>query len=443
MALRITRTSSAFAGTDFLLTVEFNQALPRFSQPAQAGQRSAFGRLTFLNEFQIDFETEQNQPGLVAVRQPSLFGDANLTFAQISYSPKGFTVRIPFGDILADAIRSSDTQLTYQLDIGLRQGFTPIASLSTSGAQLYPTQVFQLIGTQGNDLLTGSLFRNDVQGLGGNDLITTFGGDDLISGGEGNDQINAGGGQNWVRGEGGNDLITLRGNFNFVSGGAGIDRITGETFLSNGFFGVSQRSDQLNGDEGNDSLSGAGSLSGGDGLDLVNGFGLLNGDAGNDRLTSSNTQTPNLTDRFIGGTGNDWFATSDGRDILDGGEGNDVLDAYSGGLFIRGLIRFADVDSLTGGAGSDQFVLGGQSDQSTSLRPFYLGQEASARLLDFNPQEDQIILQGRPQQYSLVRTAVGTRLLYSNPELGVANDEIAVLNGVSHLSLTAAYFVYI
>ncbi|MFM7424330.1 MAG: calcium-binding protein [Elainella sp.] len=443
MAFRITRTSSAFAGTDFLLTVEFNQTLPQFSQPAQAGQRSAFGKLTFLNEFQIDFETEQNQPGRVAVRQPNVFGDANLTFAQISYSSRGFTVRIPFGDILADAIRSSDTQLSYQLDIGLRKGFTPTASLSLAGSQLYPTTVNHLVGTNGNDLLTGSLFRNEVQGLGGSDLITTFGGDDLIAGGEGNDQINAGGGQNWVLGEGGNDQITVRGNFNLISGGAGIDRITGESFLTSPFFTVGQRSDQITGDEGNDILSGAGTLNGGDGLDLVNGYGVLNGDAGNDRLTSSNTQTPDATDRFSGGKGNDFFATSDGRDILDGGEGNDVLDAYSGGLFIRGLTRATDVDSLTGGAGSDQFVLGGQSDSFSSSRPFYLGQAASARLLDFSPQEDKIILQGISRQYSLVNTAVGTRILYSNPNLGIVNDEIAVLNGVSNLNLTAAYFVYI
>lgn len=439
MTFQITRSSSRFAGTDWILSVEFNQSPPQFSVSPQAGQLSAFGTLTFLENYRIRLDSEQGRPGRLTVERLDLPG-VNLTFATIAYTSKGFIIRIPCGTILADAIASTDTQFTYQLEVGLRRGFDPIASQSIFDVQPYSTELFYLTGTEGNDLLNGSLFRNVVQGLGGNDQITTYGGDDLVWGGEGSDQINTGSGSDYLFGDGGNDVIVVKNGRDIVFGGTGSDRITTELTL----FSLPARNSQLNGDAGNDVISGSGTLNGGDGIDLLSGWGILNGDTGADRLTSSNTFTPLFIDIFNGGSGNDSITASDGQDILDGGEGNDVLDGY-GNFFRRSGQRAVDIDRLTGGAGQDNFVLGGAGDPTSSnLFPFYLESESFATIVDFQLQQDRITLQGSADQYRLVAGAGGTRILYSNSQLGVTNELIAVIaNVTSGLSLKSASFVYV
>jgi Ca2+-binding RTX toxin-like protein len=73
-----------------------------------------------------------------------------------------------------------------------------------------------------------------------------------------------------------------------------------------------------------------------------------------------------------GASGDDTLNGGAGRDRLFGGDGNDVLVGGGG------------ADELTGGAGADQFLFGPNS--------------GADRLLDFNPLEDTLVLQGLKYQ---------------------------------------------
>ena len=84
----------------------------------------------------------------------------------------------------------------------------------------------------------------------------------------------------------------------------------------------------------------------------------LYGDAGNDTISGANTN-----DQLYGGTGNDQLSGGGNTDTLDGGEGNDALDGGAGNDLLYGgdgddLINAgAGNDTSFGGAGADTFLL--------------------------------------------------------------------------------------
>lgn len=448
MAFKITKTSSAFVETDLVLTVEFDQAPPPFSQPPQAGQLSSFGRLTFLEDLEIDLESEQNNPGQLNIKRPSVF-EGTLVAAAISYSSKGFTIRIPFARLLSDFLMPEDGQLDYRFEIGVRRGFDPISTQSATGVELYPTNAAQITGTNGIDFLTGTLFNNEIRGLNGSDRISSFSGNDKIYGGSDNDSIDAGTGKDTIYGDDGNDIIVYRDGGDKIYGGPGSDQIL-DIIRSNPFSPIREiDNNELYGGDGNDIISGTGFLSGGGGIDVLTGSGIVNGDEGNDRLEGSQGVKDGAV--YNGGDGNDIFATSDGKDILNGGNGNDVLDGYSP-FFSRGGGRRNDIDQLTGGAGQDRFILGQKVTSPLQDRAVYYldnlnGSDSDstfATITDFNPQEDKIVLQGLASQYRLVTGASGTQIFYARPDLNLRDDLIATISNVrSGLNLSASYFTYI
>jgi Ca2+-binding RTX toxin-like protein len=86
---------------------------------------------------------------------------------------------------------------------------------------------FDLIGTDGADV---------IEGLGGQDYIWGFGGDDIIFAGEdndhvfaglGNDQVYGGGGTDHLFGDGGNDLLLGEWGTDYLYGGEGNDELWG------------------------------------------------------------------------------------------------------------------------------------------------------------------------------------------------------------------------
>jgi len=128
-----------------------------------------------------------------------------------------------------------------------------------------------IVGTQGNDTLTGKAAATLILGLGGKDKITGKGGNDVICGGAGDD---------WLIGGGGNDSL---------DGGAGLDKLVG----SAGFHDV---------------------LIGGDDSDLlsdVDGVAQASGGAGDDTISvvyKSGWKAPNNSrtiDNLTGGYEND------------------------------------------------------------------------------------------------------------------------------------------
>jgi Ca2+-binding RTX toxin-like protein len=147
-----------------------------------------------------------------------------------------------------------------------------------------------IIGTVGNDVLTGTSGPDVICGLAGNDVIRGLGGGDRILGGAGNDMLFGGGGNDDLTGGGGNDRLFGNAGSDDLGGGGGNDRLEGGA-----------GSDDLSGGGGNDRLYGG------------NGGDSLSGGPG--------------TDSLFGGRGSDTLSGGRGIDFAGGGPGNDLCSA--------------------------------------------------------------------------------------------------------------------
>jgi Ca2+-binding RTX toxin-like protein len=180
-----------------------------------------------------------------------------------------------------------------------------------------------IIGTPGNDVLTGSNAADSILGLAGADVIQGLAGADTLSGGTGNDLVSAGDGDDKVTGdEGADNLLGGTGN-DTLDGGIGKDRLLGEA--------------------GNDSLLGNA------------GDDLLEGGSGNDQVR--------------GGSGQDSVYGGQGADTLRGGDCNDLL------------VGGSDQDILWGGQGSDAFRLNTPNEGIDILNDFTVTQQDRIQLL--------------------------------------------------------------
>ena len=292
------------------------------------------------------------------------------------------------------------------------------------------TNIENVTGSIGDDILIGDANANLLQGDAGNDFLSGLAGADTLNGGAGNDTLNGGSGADALDAGMGDDTIIaddLDGN-DAINGGADDDTVryvlrNGESLTvdtSTGNVnkyrdGVQIGSDtlsnvehvetvyQLRGTDGDELLSGAqynDTLFGSAGNDT------LNGNAGNDgvdySLMSASTSvvvdgaaatvskfldgqlvgtdtlvnvesiigsgyndsfTGNFgTDRYMGGEGNDTLTGKDGDDVLEGGGGNDVLRGDAGFDILNGgggndtLYGSTGADLMSGDAGDDRFV---------------------------------------------------------------------------------------
>jgi len=182
--------------------------------------------------------------------------------------------------------------------------------------------------------------------------------------------------------------------------------------------------DYLYGNEGNDYLNGEydnDTLYGGDGDDTLYGDSndQLGGEHGNDQL--------------FGGDGNDQLFGGDGTDNLNGGDGNDTLNGFISSDDV-GTISGEQFDYLTGGNGSDYFVLGDPN------KVFYHGAgDGYAVIEDWDYQLDFIQTKGDASQYRLEfrniigTTALDTEVYYSS---GVINDRIAIVKDTTNVDFS-------
>lgn len=179
---------------------------------------------------------------------------------------------------------------------------------------------------------------------------------------------------------------------------------------------------------------------------------VLFGGAGDDRLYGQDGADSLFgqagSDRLYGGDGNDSLSGYTGNDILVGGAGNDVINgagfAYDD---FTGPQSFGDgdIDTLTGGTGSDTFQLWGGSARG-GVNVYYDSGSTSdyALISDFNTNEDSIALASN-FTYSLGASPsnlpTGTAIYLDK---GGTNELIAVLQNVSPdtLSLDGSYFTY-
>ncbi|WP_444788989.1 calcium-binding protein [Roseinatronobacter sp. NSM] len=163
-------------------------------------------------------------------------------------------------------------------------------------------------------------------------------------------------------------------------GGSGNDTLVG--LAGDDWLQAGQGATHMNGGEGDDTLiGGAGNdtLIGGAGDDLLiagQGNNTLQGDAGHDTLVGV----------ALDQNGHD----ISGRNFLNGGSGDDVLIAGQG-------------DYLHGGDGADSFALGD-----------WLQGNAAVTIVDFDPQEDQVVLHYDPAR--LATPEISVQFDAANPD---------------------------
>ncbi len=235
-----------------------------------------------------------------------------------------------------------------------------------------------VVSFPGNGTLTDTLVNiENVIGSNGNDVITGDGFDNNLFGGAGDDLLDGSFGFDYLDGGDGNDTAT----YAFYFGGINANLQTGVV----SFPGTGDRTDTLVnienviGSNGNDTIIGDGfdnNLFGGAGDDLLDGsfgFDYLDGGDGNDTVTYSfyfgginaNLQTgvvsfPGTGDRtdslvnienLIGSGGNDIITGTPNGNTLEGGQGNDTIDGKAGN------------DILIGGSGDDVYTVSDAGDQ--------------------------------------------------------------------------------
>ena len=190
-----------------------------------------------------------------------------------------------------------------------------------------------IVGTEGDDSISGLLSADRIDALAGNDKVFSGESNDVIDLGDGDDLAFAGEGDD------------------IVKGGLGQDEVYGDV-----------GSDQLFGDAGDDHLFGGADndlLVGGDGADT------LRGGEGSDEL--------------IGGSGDDILVGEGGDDTLVGGTGNDRILGGAG----RNLLAFTLGDGLdtvsAADEGSYELYLFGIAPEDVEIE-----QQARGMLFRFN-----------------------------------------------------------
>ncbi len=188
-------------------------------------------------------------------------------------------------------------------------GVSPNVRIKNSTNTL--SSIENAVGSNFNDFIFGNIEKNEIDGLGGDDLIRGGLGDDIINGGDGTDTLSF----SYTNSDQ-HVTVSLIENSSSVIDGLNITLETDKIF----------NFENVIGGLGNDKISGNNlnnTLNGGSGSDTLYGFG---GD-----------------DTLIGGIGGDTF---------DGGDGNDTADyrlateGLFGGLYIQGINSGSDADIL-------------------------------------------------------------------------------------------------
>ena len=125
--------------------------------------------------------------------------------------------------------------------------------------------------------------------------------------------------------------------------------------------------------------------------------------------------------------GNDYLAGGGGNDILNGGAGADILNGSD-----SILLGFNEQDSLTGGGGADQFILGETGSA------YYLGGATDYAVIeDFELDIDTVQLFGSASDYTQAAQGADTLLYWQGQDL------MAQFNGMTSLDLGNASFQFV
>ena len=215
-----------------------------------------------------------------------------------------------------------------------------------------------LVGGNGNDVLTGGSGRDQLFGERGNDTLLGKGGNDLLFGGTENDILTGGDADDQVFGQGGTDRMIWNpgDDTDLNEGGAGTD-----TVEVNGGGGAEQFAATANGARVRfDRVTPAPfAIDAGTSEKLV-----LNANGGDDRFAATGNLAALIQITVDGGAGRDTILGSNGVDRLLGGNGNDLVDGQQGNDTAV-LGAGDDVFQWDPGDGSD--IIEGQAGRDTML----------------------------------------------------------------------------
>ncbi len=273
---------------------------------------------------------------------------------------------------------SGDLDFETTPDFNLTVTATDTGGLSDDAAiTINLTNIFELDGTPGNDVLKGTSGNDVLNGLAGNDTLSGGSGDDTLIGGAGIDRVSEQGDANFILTDnqlaglgidtlsgierasltgGQSDNVLDASGFNrgrvVLNGGAGDDTLIGPA-MAGSFY----RFNLFTGGEGHNTLTG------GIGIDCIKG-------AGNSDFTLTGNQLAGLgTDHFSGmelaqlvGGANDNRLDVSGftgyKTTLEGGLGNDTLVGGTAQdvVWARGNSNFTLTDNQLTGLGTDTLV---------------------------------------------------------------------------------------
>jgi Ca2+-binding RTX toxin-like protein len=279
--------------------------------------------------------------------------------------------RNPFGDGYLRIVQDG-TDVLFQADRELDGSFVTLVRLQDltvadfQNAAIGGWMINPLNGTEGDDVLTGTIHGDMIFAGGGNDRINMEqGGTDKAVGGAGDDVFALGAHLNdkeeIVGGEG-SDTVLLQGFVNTILGAKsllGIETLRMLPGSDSGltpFYTYKVTTHDSNVAAGATLLIDMTQLRGGEhatvnGAAEYDGRFEMNGGKGNDNLTGGWG-----ADLIRGGEGNDVLAGGGGSDQIFGDDGDDILNETGSGS-----------DQLSGGSGADQFTLTRSSYSSDTL----------------------------------------------------------------------------
>lgn len=189
-------------------------------------------------------------------------------------------------------------------------------------------------GTNGNDSITGTADKDEIDGRDGNDTLSGLGAKDVIEGGDGDDQLSGGDGNDKLKGQNGNDTLEGDAGNDVLKGGKGDDLLEGGA--DDDRLEGSKGEDILLGGSGDDDLFGDKIIGGSGGMD---GAALWNGSGGSGAGSGSGGTDGN-NDYLDGGTGNDFVFGFGGDDLAayGVGENSGAIDHYAGGAGVDALL---------------------------------------------------------------------------------------------------------
>lgn len=267
------------------------------------------------------------------------------------YASKADRLRLADGDGGIDTLNAAAVTSDSRIDLS-------VATATIAGQRLSVAGIENVVGGDGDDVLTGNAADNWLRGMRGDDVFHVSGGADRIAGGAGLDtailgiRLDAAKGQ--VEGESlviGACTFTRVEVFEFLDrtltqdeflgiigtepGGREPPKIGGGLVLGRWMDTSPEMAVTARGTEAADTIRASGGIDGLGGDDALVGRGgddLLRGGAGADRLA--------------GQSGDDWLEGGTGADTLQGGGGDDTLQGGAGS------------DMLKGQVGADVFYLG-------------------------------------------------------------------------------------